>query len=329
MRWRAAVATAWLCGCAAPGLDRNQLPERPIAIVHRTLDEGERRAELLRSREAGQQGTVRLEDVGQLLGLGADDRDPRAALLGHLALVHAPSGRVERVPAALPGERPLCWSHDYDRLLLVSFQRAPRPQLYEYSRSLQEIRAVTHGPAAHPFGCYGPGGRLVVARVRAEGARLVSRIVVLSPPDAPRVLTPGPADSKPAWSPRGDLIAYETLAAGGSPSIATIEVGGGTPRLLTSGRDPSFTPDGAWIVFSARSRGRWALWRMRPDGSGRVRLGASALEEHDPAVSPDGRYVLFVGGEPETLDQQIFVRRFDGEGQRPLLDRDEGMSPTW
>jgi Tol biopolymer transport system component len=319
---RASVVAALLCGCAGSGIDLAQLPERPIAIVHRTLYESEQRSDLLlRSQGAGSApGRVRLEDVGQLLGIGADDQARQAA---------PKSGRVERVEAALPGERPLCSSPDADRLLFVSFVRAARPQLFEYSRSSQEIRALTRGPAAHPFGCYGPGGRLVASRVEAQGKRLVSRLVVHAPPRAPTLITPGPADSKPVWSPDGGLIAYETVGPGGRASIAVVGPEGGRGRVLTPGHDPVFTPDGKWIVFSAPRRGRDRLWRIRPDGLGRSQLGESVYDERDPAVSPDGRYVLFVGEQEDTVVQKILVRPFSGGGQRPLLDREEGMSPTW
>lgn len=327
--WLVGVA-AGLCACAGRGIDLKQLPDHPVAIIHRTLDESERRSDLLlRPQRSSTPGTVRLEDVGELLGIGADAQQREAAMLGHLSLLDPRSGHVERLAAALPGERPLCWSADGDRLLFVSFQRAARPQLYQYSVSSKEIRAVTHGPAAHPFGCYGPGNRVVVARVEAAGSDLVSRLVVLAPPSPPRVLTEGPADSKPVWSPDGKLIAFETAGRGGPSAIAVIDPEGGVPRILTPGRDPVFTPDGRWIVFSASARGRSRLWRIRPDGAGRAQLGESIYDELDPAVSPDGRYVLFVAEEPGTVVQQILVRPFEGTGQRPLLDREEGMSPAW
>jgi len=331
LRASSAVLAAWLCACAGPGLDLTQLSDRPIAIVHRTLDESEQRSDLLlRSKGGGTApGRVRLEDVGELLGIGADEQERRAATLGHLSLVHPDSGRVERLEGALPGERPLCWSQDGDRLLFVSFQRSARPQLYEYSLGSKEIRTVTQGPAAHPFGCYGPGDRVVVSRVEAAGQHLISRLVVHAPPRAPVVITAGPADSKPVWSPDGGLIAYETIGPGKLSSIAIIDPEGGAPRIVTRGQDPVFTPDGKWIIFSASSRGRSRLWRIRPDGGGRAQLGESIYDERDPAVSPDGRYVLFVGEEPDAVVQQILVRPFAGGSARPLLDRDEGASPAW
>jgi Tol biopolymer transport system component len=41
-------------------------------------------------------------------------------------------------------------------------------------------------------------------------------------------------------------------------------------RALT----PSFSPDGEWVIFRLRERDRFAIYRMRADGSGLERLTA-------------------------------------------------------
>ncbi|MEN8181722.1 MAG: hypothetical protein ABFS46_04205 [Myxococcota bacterium] len=316
--------------CAGRGVDLQALPDAPIAFVHRNLEESDQRAEALarEDRQASKPGTLRLNDVSELLGLGASPAERRAAQLGHLALADPRTGRVERISAALPGARPLCWSGDRDRLLFVSWRRE-RPQLYEYSLARRDVRALTRGPDAHPFGCYGPEGQLVVARVAVVGEGVISRLFVHEQGQRPRALTEGPGDSKPVWSPGGSILAFETLGPDGQSAIAVIDPDGEQRRLLAPGRDPVFTPDGEWIVWSAPSRGRWRLWRMRADGSGKRRLGESVFDEHDPAVAPDGRYLVFVAEEPDTVAQQLMVRPLEGGGLRPLLGRDEGMSPAW
>src|SRR5690606_1332051 len=94
------------------------------------------------------------------------------------------------------------------------------------------------------------------------------------------------------------------------------------------GGNPVFTPDGAWIVYVARTTRGHRLFRVRPDGTGRTPLGAGVQEENHPAVSPDGRYVAFVVTET-TRRERIWVRRIDGTGDRPLLTSGDGSVPVW
>ena len=99
---------------------------------------------------------------------------------------------------------------------------------------------------------------------------------------------------------------------------------------LTRGRAPVFTRDGQWIVFSGRTAAGWKLWRMRPDGSGKRVFGASAFQEEDPAVSPDGRFVVFAGRKKATsLISQLFVRPLDGSADRHLEVSGSGQLPVW
>jgi hypothetical protein len=67
---------------------------------------------------------------------------------------------------------------------------------------------------------------------------------------------------------------------------------------------------------------------MRVDGSGRSPLGREGIrDERWPAVSPDGGYVVYVG-ESEGLDR-LFIRRFDGTGDRILLNDGGIAQPIW
>jgi dipeptidyl aminopeptidase/acylaminoacyl peptidase len=331
------TAALLLAGCAAPGFEPGELPAAPIAFVHRTREEGDRRAELLErqaseGRQRPGQGRVRLEDLGELLGIGPDAHSRMLAALGRLALLDPRSGEVERIEAALGGAKPLCWSADRDRLLFASARRRAETQLFEYIRSNREVRPVTHGPEAHPFGCYGPENRLVLVEVRRTPDGPASRLLVTGPGGHdPRPLTDGPADVSPVWSPDGRLIAFASIEPGRGSVIATVapEAANSDRRTIAVGKEPTFTPDGAWIVYSASSRGRWRLWRMRPDGTGKLLVGRSKYDEHQPAVAPDGRYLVFVGEEPGSVYQKLLLRRFDGSAERPLLDREEGTHPIW
>jgi Tol biopolymer transport system component len=68
---------------------------------------------------------------------------------------------------------------------------------------------------------------------------------------------------------------------------------------ITSGADRSdgergisWTPDGKLVYFS-RSGGVENIWMMNGDGSGNKQLSPTAQQNVEPAVSPDGRYVVW------------------------------------
>ncbi len=326
------VALAVL-GCAGGGIDRASFPDAPMAFVYRTETQAHERLEILERaegrRSASRPGEMRarLEDVGQWFGLGNSPEQQQAALKGRLAFFDLRTDEIDVADFALPGARPLDWSPDHQKLLYVSAQGGS-PQIYEWDRATRSARALTRGPAAHPSASYGPGGRIAYVEVRGGGRRATSRVWVTGPGGAaPRVLTPGPVDGAPAWSPDGKVLVYEVAPHLPSARLAAIDPDGGEPRLVARGRRPVFTPDGAWVVYSARVSGGWRLRRMRPDGSGKLAFGQGPGDAHTPSVSPDGRFVVYVHEEGKR--QRLRVRGLDGSGDRPLLNHGDGHAPAW
>jgi Tol biopolymer transport system component len=123
---------------------------------------------------------------------------------------------------------------------------------------------------------------------------------------------------------------YETRAPDGLPAIALLQPLEGTPKILARGRDPVFSPDGQWIVYSQRLAAGQRLWKMRPDGSGRLALGEAPPdigEERHPAVSPDGRYVVYVAAREGR--HALRIRRMDGGGDREFFEAGDGLMPVW
>jgi Tol biopolymer transport system component len=117
-------------------------------------------------------------------------------------------------------------------------------------------------------------------------------------------LTDGSAnDNSPAWSPRGDRIAF------------------------TSERDSVADYD----IFS-----------IGPDGTGLRRLTSAAGNDSHPAWSPDGQWIVFTSARGGFKDEaplhpynpqpygEICVMRADGSDLRVLTDNQfEDGTPTW
>lgn len=328
---RRALATALLglgVACATHLVSRDDLPAQPVAVLYRAPQEAREHAEWLSRGEeekARKPGILDREKLEALLG-GAPSAPP-ARLAGELALVDPRTGSVRRIEAAQPGARPFD-RHPDGRRLLLSGTRLGRVHVFELDLESQEIRQVTRGGAQHLDAGYGPDGRIAFAAT-PSGRPEDARIFVSGPGGTdPRQLSPGPFDRSVAWSPDGETIVYVTGRPGVSDAVASIPAdGSGAPRRLARGRDPVFTPDGAWIVYSALRREGWRLWRMRVDGSGKTAIGAGRTDELEPAVSPDGRYVTYVSEVDH--HQSLRVRRFDGAGDRILLEDGDAAHPVW
>ena len=153
------------------------------------------------------------------------------------------------------------------------------------------------------------------------------------------------AAGRPAWSPDGGRIAFETLRHAGSracsdnspsPDACNWEIyvmnanGSGQRRLTRSpglDRYPAWSPDGRKLLFHRQRSTGGALWIMNADGSGQRRLAAGFWPR---TWSPDGRKVAFSRGSSSL--REVYVVNADGSGQRnltrnPLHDSQPGWSP--
>ncbi len=103
--------------------------------------------------------------------------------------------------------------------------------------------------------------------------------------------------TRPAWSPDGSTIAFQSYRDGNF-HIWTIGADGTQLRQLTSGRydhrEPHWLPDGSGLVLSSdRGGGSYGIWRLDLATGELSTLTDSSHEEGEPAVSANGRRVAF------------------------------------
>jgi TolB protein len=111
-------------------------------------------------------------------------------------------------------------------------------------------------------------------------------------------------------------IAFESRYLGGR--IFTVRPSGERPRRI-AGRDssaPAFSADGTRIVFERLRGGNVDLYKMRANGSHKVRLTHSAADEFGPSFSPSGRRIVFARKRAGDFD--LWTMRAGGGHKRRL-----------
>jgi eukaryotic-like serine/threonine-protein kinase len=88
----------------------------------------------------------------------------------------------------------------------------------------------------------------------------------------------------------------------------------------------AWAPDGR-IVYSSRTGENWDIWIVNSDGSQPRQLTADAFVDHQPTVSPDGRYIVFQSNRAGSRN----IWRIDADGSNPkqlTQGKDDDAAPV-
>ena len=237
------------------------------------------------------------------------------------------------------------WSPDGRRLVFIgganpagSSDIAGVDYLYLWSAGHSGVRLLTRVRARVVGAAWSPDGKRIVFARAATKTNLFSLWTVRADGGGSRRLTVGGIDLEPSWSPDGRAIAFLRLDPKSYQSGIWLvhPDGGGLHRILAGFKnvtEPVWSPDGARMLVED---GR-ALYSVRADGGGRRRIAVlsadatGAVEDPQPAWSPDGRWIVFCQLRSGVVGRSdLWVVQSDGGGLRrltraPELDRD----PTW
>ncbi len=112
-----------------------------------------------------------------------------------------------------------------------------------------------------------------------------------------------------SFAPDGERFVLE------ADGLTLYDFSTGSPFGLADGglnMQPFWSPDGGHIYYRDRVDASWALFRIRPDGSGKELLFDSQYDDGFPTVSHDGRLLAFQREMPGTGDD-VFVRNLTSD----------------
>ncbi len=156
-------------------------------------------------------------------------------------------------------------------------------------------------------------------------------------------------DRSPSWSPDGKRIVFTSdrdgHVIGGipTPEIYVMHNDGKNLQRLTNNPDgdwnPSWSPDGKRIIFSARRDGHFIgetgiteeIYVMDTDGKNLQRLTNNRQNDLSPSWSPDGKRIVFTSDREGNFENfEIYVMDADGKNlQRLTSNPRHDKSPSW
>lgn len=123
--------------------------------------------------------------------------------------------------------------------------------------------------------CFSPDGKKL-AFVSNRGGSPQVYVMNVDGSDVKRLTFQGNYNQTPAWSPRGDLIAFTARDERNAFDLFTVEVATGKVKRLTqdtkNNEEPSFSPNGRLILFTSTRGGSKSLYVMTFDGNNQIAL---------------------------------------------------------
>jgi Tol biopolymer transport system component len=164
-------------------------------------------------------------------------------------------------------------------------------------------------------------------------------VTIARPDGSSAVQVPATRNSSligPVWSPPGDELAFEAQKPDKSAatSIYLVDASGQHRRRLTTGHDPTWSPDGRRIVFVYD----YKLVAIDANGTGRRRLSPKGEFVVTAAWSPKSGTIAYVAGTTRDpyayLPRNLRVEAVSSEGKHVrVLAREPGLfvdePPVW
>ncbi len=315
-------------------------PDGTVAVREVDVASG-RRSELAAARLAAPPVAIAPSPQGDQVACAVVVRDPGQPPLLRLHILSA-GGAADRAAWETPcaqGAAELAWSPD-GRSVVVSADGPGGWALHCVPAAGGPPRAIAAGLCEARGPAVAPDGRRVafVARARPDEpwalclATLDGTTYRVAAPAIFREYVPG---YWPAWSPRGDLLAYvtERHLCAGFAEIALWSPASGASRALARNLAgaclaPAWAPKGDALAFVSLPLGPAAgdpgaggqpadILMVDPEGKSTLTLAADGLANLMPSWSPDGASIAFhTCAEPGAPPQCVRIATLDGATPR-------------
>jgi Tol biopolymer transport system component/imidazolonepropionase-like amidohydrolase len=140
----------------------------------------------------------------------------------------------------------------------------------------------------------------------------------------------------PAWSPRGELIAFQCFLED-NWNLCIVASDGSKLRIITRGnsdnREPSWHPDGARLIFASDGAGakNFELWTVDLADQRLQRVSTTSADEGFPVWSPDGMQVAYIAMERDRMHLEVMplARAGPASVRRVLSSGKQIALPAW
>jgi serine/threonine protein kinase/Tol biopolymer transport system component len=263
---------------------------------------------------------------GSGLVMNAADQDSRLSQLWHLSY---PEGTARRLTNDLNNYTGISVASQTGDLVTVRYDQSTNiwvaPGLtgaqLRANRSgsmidTSQSRQVTSGAAKYYGGTWTPDGKIVYSS-DASGNRDLW-IMDADGGNQKQLTSDAGTNFSPVVSPDGRYIIFVSDRKDAKHTIWRVEIDGSNPKQLTHrnyDRNPTFSPDGQWIIYTSMGVMHPNLWRVSIEGGEPVKL--TDVFSAAPMVSPDGKLIAcyYWDAKPES---HLGIALFPYEGGQPI-----------
>lgn len=258
---------------------------------------------------------------------------------------------VQRITTATGDDTKPAWSRDKTKLAFVS-ERDGNPEIYIQNiaggKPVGAAKRITDNPAFDGAPSWNPDGTQLVFESQRGGpntlyildteTRVVNRLTQRT----------GFLEQNPAWSPKGDLIAFQSadFSVGSNPNgfpsfIYTVKINGADAKKITDNPgaanggvdvDPAWNPSATQIAFFRSNPNLLSVAVVDGAITNLIPSSSSGLGYTDPSYGPDGKRVICSKYSNASANLSLYILNADGTGAniiRVTDDSSEDKDPSW